>query len=90
LSTPVLPWDVSADYLERRTHADCHGVAGEVVWRIEAILAVAEAMIDAPGSQCLALSMTAKSLMGCLEAEVTGDDSVMVQREMEISVCGVS
>ena len=36
------------------------------------LMAVAEAMIDAPGSQCNALSMTAKSLMGCLEAEITG------------------
>jgi len=36
------------------------------------LMVVAEAMIDAPGSQCHALSMTAKSLMGCLEAEVIG------------------
>jgi len=36
------------------------------------LMAVAEAMIDAPGSQCSALSMTAKSLMDCLETEVTG------------------
>jgi hypothetical protein len=38
------------------------------------LMRVAEAMIDAPSSQCHALSMTAKSLMGCLEAEVIGDD----------------
>ena len=42
------------------------------------LMAVAEAMIDAPGSQCSALSMTAKSLMDCLEAEVIGDDSGLV------------
>ncbi len=35
------------------------------------LMAVAEAMIDAPSSQCHALSMTAKSLMACLEEEVT-------------------
>ena len=35
-------------------------------------MAVADAMIDASGSQCSALSMTAKSLMDCLEAEVIG------------------
>ncbi len=36
------------------------------------LMAVAEAMIDASGSQCSALSMTAKSLMDCLEAELMG------------------
>jgi hypothetical protein len=36
------------------------------------LMTVAEAMIDALGSQCHALSMTAKSLMGCLEEEVIG------------------
>jgi hypothetical protein len=36
------------------------------------LMAVAEAMIDAPGSQCSALSTPAKSLMNCLEEEVTG------------------
>ncbi len=35
-------------------------------------MAVAEAMLDAPPLQCFALIMTAKSLMDCLEAEVTG------------------
>ena len=44
------------------------------------LMRVAEAMIDAPGSQCHALSMTAKSLMGCLEAEVIGDDSGFVAK----------
>jgi hypothetical protein len=39
------------------------------------LMLVAEAMIDAPGSQCHALSIIAKSLMGCLEAEVIGEDS---------------
>ncbi len=34
-------------------------------------MAVAEAMLDAPPLQCFALIMTAKSLMDCLEAEVT-------------------
>ena len=45
------------------------------------LMAVAEAMIDAPGSQCHALSTTAKSLMGCLEAEVIGDDSGFVAKK---------
>ena len=36
------------------------------------LMAVAEAMIDAPPLQCNALLMTAKSLMRCLEAEVMG------------------
>ncbi len=35
------------------------------------LMAVAEAMIDAHPSHCFALIMTAKSLMDCLEAEVT-------------------
>jgi hypothetical protein len=37
------------------------------------LMAVAEAMIDAHGSQCSALSTPAKSLMRCLEEEVTGE-----------------
>jgi hypothetical protein len=36
------------------------------------LMAAAEAMIDASGSQCSALSTPAKSLMNCLEEEVTG------------------
>ena len=36
------------------------------------LMAVAEAMIDAHPLQCFALIMAAKSLMDCLEAEVTG------------------
>ncbi|MGC1720689.1 MAG: plasmid pRiA4b ORF-3 family protein [Isosphaeraceae bacterium] len=36
------------------------------------LMAVAEAMIDAHPLHCFALIMTAKSLMDCLEAEVTG------------------
>ena len=36
------------------------------------LMAVVEAMIDAPPVQGFALSMTAKSLMNCLETEVTG------------------
>jgi hypothetical protein len=36
------------------------------------LMAVAEAMFDAPPLQCSALSMAAKSLMGCLEEEVEG------------------
>ena len=36
------------------------------------LISVAEAMIDAPGSKCHALSITAKSLMSSLEAEVRG------------------
>ncbi len=43
---------------------------------------VAEAMLDAPSSQRHALSMTAKSLMECLEAEVTGDDSGFVAKRL--------
>ena len=36
------------------------------------LMAVAEAMLDAPPLQGFALSMTAKNLMNCLESEVTG------------------
>jgi hypothetical protein len=36
------------------------------------LIAVATALLDAPPLQCNALLLTAKSLMGCLEAEVTG------------------
>jgi hypothetical protein len=36
------------------------------------LMAVAEAMLDAPPLQGFALIMTAKSLMNCLESEVTG------------------
>ena len=35
------------------------------------LMVVATALLDAPPSQCNALLMIAKSLMGCLEAEVT-------------------
>jgi cob(I)alamin adenosyltransferase len=36
------------------------------------VMAVAEAMLDAPPLQCNALIITAKRLMDCLEADVTG------------------
>jgi hypothetical protein len=36
------------------------------------LIGVATALLDAPPLQCHALLMTAKSLMGCLEAEVIG------------------
>ena len=36
------------------------------------LMAAAEAMIGASGSKCGALSTPAKSLMNCLEEEVTG------------------
>ena len=67
MTTPIL----SADLMEKLAEDDPHLTVGEVGGLL---IAVSEALIDAPPLQQFALILTAKRLKDCLEAEI---DSAM-------------
>ena len=63
MTTPIL----SADLMEKLAEHDPHLTVGEVGGLL---IAVSEALIDAPPLQQFALILTAKRLKDCLEAEI--------------------
>jgi Plasmid pRiA4b ORF-3-like protein len=65
MMTPTIDEEIQRKLAEKNPRLTVGEVGG-------LLMAVAEAMIDAPPLQCVALITTAKSLMNCLETEVTG------------------
>ena len=60
---------ISTNLQEKLTEPETHLTVGDVGGLL---IAVSEALLDAPALQQFALILTAKSLKDCLEAELTG------------------